>query len=131
MLENDLYLWHCDIVQSGDVILYDSQYLSYPIPHNHKVRYTRMTIVIKSRDGNILSSENYPEMKSAVVANKENLRNADLSDVDLSNTDLSDAELAESDLRNADLSSADLSHANLFGADLSHANLSNANLFHA
>ncbi len=65
------------------------------------------------------------------VANKANLRGADLIDANLSDANLSEADLSEADLSEANLIEADLSGANLIGADLSGANLIDANLIGA
>lgn len=64
---------------------------------------------------------------------RADLRDVDLSRVDLSNSDLRYVDLSGAYLINANLSHADLSHADLSGvylmdADLSHADLSGANL---
>jgi len=62
------------------------------------------------------------------VANKADLRWADLSGANLSGADLSEANLSGADLSGADLSGADLGWANLNEVDLRWANLRWANL---
>ena len=62
------------------------------------------------------------------VANKKNLRGANLSGANLRGADLSGANLCGADLREAYLSGADLSGAYLCGADLSGANLTDITL---
>jgi hypothetical protein len=57
-----------------------------------------------------------------------NLRNADLSGIDLSKANFMKADLSKANLKNADLSGVDLKNADLSGADLSGANLSGADL---
>jgi uncharacterized protein YjbI with pentapeptide repeats len=62
------------------------------------------------------------------VAEKADLRAANLSDADLSDADLSDADLRAANLSDANLHAANLSDANLHAANLSAADLSAANL---
>ena len=58
----------------------------------------------------------------------EDLRRADLSEMNLTGIDLSYADLFDADLEGADLTSANLTGANLFSVDLTSANLTDANL---
>ncbi|MDJ0713899.1 MAG: pentapeptide repeat-containing protein [Prochloraceae cyanobacterium] len=85
-----------------------------------------------------LNQEIIIEVKDLIVSEKENLKEVNLSKIDLSFADLREAKLSfanlssanlkYADLREAKLSSADLSFANLIGAKLRSANLSFADL---
>ena len=91
-------------------------------------------ITIMSRFGGVKVVSTKTTFKEAVVENKAdlsdaNLSGADLSDANLSGADLSDANLRGANLCGADLSGADLRGANLCGADLSGAELCNAKFF--
>ena len=65
------------------------------------------------------------------IAEKANLRGADLSGANLSGADLSDASLLNADLSDANLSGADLRYADLSDASLLGADLSDASLLGA
>ena len=80
-------------------------------------------VTIYKKDGTVLIETDKPTLREAVLDNK-----ADLRDADLSGASLCDANLRWADLRDANLCGASLSGASLYGADLRGANLSDADL---
>ena len=76
----------------------------------------------------------YANLRNADLSNlnlaKIDLIEADLSNANLQGTNLSNAKLIAANLSNANLSDANLANAKLIGANLNNTNLENANLIH-
>jgi Pentapeptide repeats (8 copies) len=91
-----------------------------------------MKCEIRSRwNADILFAVEAESFRSAVelaIKRGVNLRDANLSEMNLCNADLRGADLRNANLEDADLRGANLSGANLENADLSGANLRDANL---
>ena len=82
---------------------------------------------IYSFDGKVLY-EGECSIKELVEKNKKNLRDSDLSDLDLSKSNLRYSDLSNSDLRYSNLNCSDLSHSNLSNSILCGSNFSGTNL---
>ena len=91
-----------------------------------------MAIEIKHRDtGAVVWSSEHPSLSEALtaaVAERANLRGADLGDANLRGANLGDADLGGANLGGANLGGANLGDANLRGANLGGAYLRGANL---
>ena len=93
-------------------------------------------IQIQSISGSLLfehESENNTtkETVEKAIADRADLRYANLQHADLRSANLQNADLRYANLQSADLRSANLQYANLQHANLWHANLQHANLQHA
>ena len=93
-------------------------------------------IQIQSISGSLLfehESENNTtkETVEKAIADRADLRYANLQHADLRSANLQNADLRYADLQNADLQNADLRYADLLYANLRYANLQNVDLQHA
>ncbi len=93
-----------------------------------KSRWTGSVLFEYEKENNTIKETLIVAVRSYANLSGADLRDADLSGIDLSYTDLNDAYLRNADLSGTDLSGADLSGAYLSGANLSGADLHNADL---